>query len=76
MGAIVYHGTSLSFPLLSGYSRRAKNILLDQLKVNAVVMELDLHPRGAAIQSYLGRLTSRRTVPNVFIGEEDVPPCV
>ena len=30
-------------------------------------MELDIHPNGQALQSYLGEVTGRRTVPNVIV---------
>lgn len=38
----------------------------------AVVIELDDRRDGSQIQSYLGRKTGRRTVPNVFIGGKSV----
>jgi glutaredoxin len=51
------------------HSKRAKGILLDKYNIVPAphVVELDLHPDGAALQALVGESTGRRTVPNVII---------
>lgn len=51
------------------FSKRAKDILLSKYTITPApyVVELDLHPLGAALQDTLAQMTGRRTVPNVLI---------
>ncbi|EED20262.1 Glutaredoxin domain protein [Talaromyces stipitatus ATCC 10500] len=50
------------------YSRKAKSILSQYRIVPApYVVELNEHPLGANLQKLLGKVTGRRTVPNVLI---------
>lgn len=50
------------------FSKKAKNILSQYSIVPApYIVELDLHPLGPHIQQLLGKITGRRTVPNVMI---------
>ena len=37
-----------------------------------MVYELDTDPHGAEIQEALGKLTGRRTVPNVFVCRQSI----
>jgi glutaredoxin 3 len=46
--------------------------LLDEMKVDYQAIELDKREDGAAIQSALVEKTGQRTVPNTFIGKEQV----
>jgi glutaredoxin len=36
------------------------------------VVELDQHPNGLELQTHLGEVTGRRTVPNVFVNGESI----
>lgn len=51
------------------FSKKAKAILLDGYVVDPPphVVELDVHPQGAELQSLLGEKTGRNTVPNVMV---------
>lgn len=35
-------------------------------------MELDVHPLGAKLQAKLGRMTGRKTVPNIMVNYKSV----
>ncbi|EFW99628.1 glutaredoxin domain containing protein [Grosmannia clavigera kw1407] len=56
------------------YSKRAKGLLLDKYSIDPApfVVELDIHPLGAALQARLGKLTGRRTVPNILVGGKSI----
>ncbi|GJE94394.1 glutaredoxin [Phanerochaete sordida] len=55
------------------YSKRAKALLASyNLKPAPTVVELDLRADGPIIQGILGRLTGRRTVPNVILQGESI----
>jgi glutaredoxin 3 len=70
-GSIVSEMTSTPLAVFSksycGYSARAKS-LFASLGADAKILEIDQHPMGAEIQSYLASVTGQRTVPNVWIG--------
>lgn len=45
----------------------------DEFSVPApYVVELDKHPHGVELQDYLGKVTGRRTVPNILVNGESV----
>jgi glutaredoxin 3 len=46
---------------------KATKSLMEDLKIDAKIIELDEIDNGAAIQDALKDLTGQRTVPNVFI---------
>lgn len=50
------------------YSKKAKHILLEKYYIvpEPYVVELDIHPLGEQLQALLGKLTGRKTVPNIF----------
>lgn len=54
------------------YSKKAKNILLEQMSIvpTPVVVELDQHEMGPELQDLLGSMTGRRTVPNVLVNSK------
>jgi glutaredoxin 3 len=52
------------------FCRATKSLLIDNLKLNPKVIELDEVNNGAAIQDALLGLSGQRTVPNVFIKGE------
>lgn len=56
------------------YSKRAKSILLTKYSFDPppYVVELDEHPLGAKLQAKLGRLTGRKTVPNIMVNYKSV----
>ncbi|KIW01412.1 glutaredoxin [Verruconis gallopava] len=56
------------------YSRRAKHILLEKYKItpSPYVVELDIHPLGKQLQSYLGGITGRKTVPNILVRAKSI----
>ncbi|KAJ9130243.1 Glutaredoxin [Pleurostoma richardsiae] len=56
------------------YSKRAKGILLDKYIIEPApfVVELDTHPLGKEIQTRLGEMTGRRTVPNILINGKSI----
>lgn len=51
------------------HSKFAKQLLLVDYEITPepLVVELDLHPHGSQLQSYIGDITGRRTVPNIHI---------
>ncbi|ODV87656.1 hypothetical protein CANARDRAFT_190203, partial [[Candida] arabinofermentans NRRL YB-2248] len=51
------------------YSKRLKELLNTSYDITPrpVIVELDKHKDGAKLQSYIGDLSGRRTVPNLFI---------
>ncbi|KAI5805436.1 hypothetical protein DFH27DRAFT_370894 [Peziza echinospora] len=51
------------------YSKAAKAILLQKLRITPPphVVELDQHPHGRALQTFLKDKTGRGTVPNIFV---------
>ncbi|KAH7026377.1 glutaredoxin [Microdochium trichocladiopsis] len=56
------------------YSKRAKAILLTKYTIDPppYVVELDEHPLGAKLQAKLGRMTGRKTVPNIMVNYKSV----
>lgn len=56
------------------YSKKAKHILQDLYEISPppYVVELDLHELGSGLQATLGRMTGRRTVPNVLINGKSI----
>ncbi|KXJ92103.1 glutaredoxin [Microdochium bolleyi] len=56
------------------YSKRAKSILLTKYSFDPppYVVELDEHPLGAKLQAKLGRMTGRKTVPNIMVNHKSV----
>ncbi|ODV89517.1 hypothetical protein CANCADRAFT_13921, partial [Tortispora caseinolytica NRRL Y-17796] len=52
------------------YCRATKELLFKtyELFPAPVVVELDKHPDGAALQDYIAEETGQRTVPNVIVG--------
>lgn len=56
------------------YSKRAKGVLLEQYDITPEphVVELDLHPLGKQIQERLGKMTGRKTVPNIMINGKSI----
>eukprot|EP01097_Dermamoeba_algensis_P000210 TRINITY_DN1075_c0_g1_i1.p1 TRINITY_DN1075_c0_g1~~TRINITY_DN1075_c0_g1_i1.p1 ORF type:complete len:103 (+),score=33.00 TRINITY_DN1075_c0_g1_i1:138-446(+) len=53
------------------YCKSAK-ALLDSLKAQHKVIELDVEANGAELQAALEQLSGQRTVPNIFINEEHI----
>lgn len=51
------------------HSKYVKDLLLSQYQITPkpFVVELDKHPHGAELQTYIGEVTGRRTVPNVHV---------
>ncbi|KAF1936335.1 glutaredoxin domain-containing protein [Clathrospora elynae] len=51
------------------HSKKAKHILLEKYRIvpEPYVVELDLNPQGAKLQSFLAKSTGRRTVPNILL---------
>ncbi|KAI9713940.1 MAG: hypothetical protein M1820_000670 [Bogoriella megaspora] len=56
------------------YSKKAKSILVDKYKIVPApyVVELDEHPLGQRLQLELGKMTGRKTVPNVLINGKSI----
>lgn len=56
------------------HSKRAKDILLTKYDIvpKPYVVELDEHPMGALLQEKLGKMTGRRTVPNVLVNGKSI----
>jgi glutaredoxin len=56
------------------YSRKAKHILLDLYDMSPApfVVELNEHEMGSDLQQLLGKLTGRRTVPNVLLSGKSI----
>uniref|UniRef100_A0A7S4HWS1 Thioredoxin reductase n=1 Tax=Odontella aurita TaxID=265563 RepID=A0A7S4HWS1_9STRA len=58
------------------YCRRALEILalngVLESNPNMRVIDLAAHPRGRDVQGTLGKMTGRRTVPNVFVGGSSI----
>lgn len=56
------------------YSKRAKGILLEKYSIDPppYVVELDEHPLGTKIQTRLGALTDRKTVPNIMVNKKSI----
>lgn len=52
------------------YSKRLKKLLSDNYEITPQfsVVELDKHKNGKLLQEHLGKISGRRTVPNVLIG--------
>jgi glutaredoxin len=46
---------------------RVHCILADCSYPPPYVVELDIHPHGPELQAHLGKITGRRTVPNVLV---------
>ncbi|MCJ1327155.1 hypothetical protein MMC10_003822 [Thelotrema lepadinum] len=53
------------------YCRSSKQLLSD-LGAKFYVIEMDQVDDGAAIQNALEEISSQRTVPNIFIGQEHI----
>ncbi|RDA89784.1 hypothetical protein CP533_4683 [Ophiocordyceps camponoti-saundersi (nom. inval.)] len=53
------------------FSKHAKGILLEKYRIEPepLVVELDTHPYGKALQDELYRRTQQRTVPNIIIND-------
>lgn len=51
------------------YSRRLKDLLAEHFEFDPMIMaiELDKYPHGRELQEYVGKVTGRRTVPNLMI---------
>lgn len=51
------------------YSKALKSLLKNQYSISPepAIVELDKHENGAALQLYIGELSGRKTVPNLFI---------
>eukprot|EP00475_Leptophrys_vorax_P012809 TRINITY_DN19187_c0_g1_i1.p2 TRINITY_DN19187_c0_g1~~TRINITY_DN19187_c0_g1_i1.p2 ORF type:complete len:103 (+),score=16.29 TRINITY_DN19187_c0_g1_i1:95-403(+) len=56
------------------YCIRVKQ-LLTKLKAVFKAIELDHDPEGAAMQAALAQMTGQRTVPNVFIAQQQIGGC-
>ena len=41
--------------------------IADSSNPSPYVVELDIHPHGPELQAHLGKVTGRRTVPNVMV---------
>lgn len=56
------------------FSRKAKSILLDKYNIvpSPFVVEIDNHPVGAKLQSFLAANTGRSTVPNVLVNGRSI----
>ncbi|EOO03382.1 putative glutaredoxin-c4 precursor protein [Phaeoacremonium minimum UCRPA7] len=56
------------------YSKRAKGLLLEKYNIDPApyVVELDEHPLGPQIQTRLGEMTGRRTVPNIMVNGKSI----
>lgn len=56
------------------HSKRAKDILLGKYDIipQPFVVELDHHPIGSLLQDKLGKMTGRRTVPNILVNGKSI----
>ncbi|KAI9691917.1 MAG: hypothetical protein M1822_007990 [Bathelium mastoideum] len=56
------------------FSKKAKHILVDKYNIVPApyVVELDEHPLGPLLQTALGKMTGRKTVPNVLINGKSI----
>lgn len=56
------------------YSKRAKTLLLERYTIEPapIVIEIDKHPMGAALQAKLAVLTGRSTVPNILVSGKSI----
>jgi len=56
------------------YSKRAKGVLLEKYVIDPApyVVELDTHPLGPRLQTRLGDMTGRKTVPNVMVNGKSI----
>ncbi|KAK7745057.1 hypothetical protein SLS53_003292 [Cytospora paraplurivora] len=56
------------------FSKRAKGLLLEKYSITPepYVVELDIHPLGKQIQDKLGKMTGRKTVPNIMINGKSI----
>lgn len=56
------------------FSKRAKGLLLEKYSISPEphVVELDIHPLGKQIQDKLGKMTGRKTVPNIMINGKSI----
>jgi len=56
------------------FSKKAKDILLGKYSISPppFVVELDEHSLGAALQAQLGKVTSRKTVPNILVNGKSI----
>ncbi|KAI1342441.1 thioredoxin-like protein [Xylariaceae sp. FL0016] len=56
------------------YSKRAKGVLLEKYAIDPApyVVELDEHKLGKQLQSKLGEMTGRKTVPNIMINGKSI----
>ena len=54
------------------YSRNLKALLSENFEFSpqVVIVELDQHPNGSELQDHIGRVTGRRTVPNLMVNGE------
>lgn len=59
----------IQYTLTSPHSKFVKDILLNEYQINPIptVVEFDLHPHGAELQAHIGKITGRKTVPNVHV---------
>ncbi|KAI9889378.1 MAG: hypothetical protein M1814_005547 [Vezdaea aestivalis] len=75
MGVILKRGPIIIFSKsYCPYSKKAKDILLNQYKISPPpqVIELDEHVLGPQLQDQLKRMTGRRTVPNILINGKSI----
>ena len=53
------------------FLKKLKKLLKDNYQITPEfqIVELDIHAHGAELQEYLGKVSGRKTVPNVLIGK-------
>lgn len=70
MGTLVdnYDKTLIAIPATPAtpvVCKKTKTLLINDMKLDATVIELDQREDGDEIQAELGKITGQRTVPNV-----------
>ncbi|KAH3686193.1 hypothetical protein WICPIJ_002827 [Wickerhamomyces pijperi] len=52
-----------------GYSKALKNLLASEYEITPAptIVELDKHVNGKELQDYIGQVSGRKTVPNLFV---------
>lgn len=59
------------------YSKKLKNLLTNSYEITPqpTIVELDLHRNGVELQKYIGEVSGRKTVPNLFVAGQSRGGC-
>ncbi|OWB65684.1 hypothetical protein B5S30_g1012 [[Candida] boidinii] len=59
------------------YSKKLKNLLQNSYEITPqpTIVELDLHKNGVELQKYIGEVSGRKTVPNLFVAGQSRGGC-